>query len=186
MVEHSVICVSNVYQYIMEIEFIVKELKRMGCLCFKSSVEVEGVKYNVIRHIADGGFSSVDLVENTRTGKKYALKRITCHSIEDQNIARNEIDINRKFSNHPNIVTLVGAVLHGAADIVHNVTSDVYLVFPYYQRGTLHDELERRKLTGSPLSQQTLLSVFHSVCLAVRELHTSDPPLAHRDIKVSK
>lgn len=116
----------------MEVEVVIKHLKRMGCLCFKASLEVDGVQYKVIRHIADGGFSSVDLVENTRNGKKCAVKRITCHSIEDQNLAQNEIDINRKFSNHPNIITLVGSELHGSADIVHNVTSEVMLVFPYY------------------------------------------------------
>ena len=34
------------------------------------------------------GFSTIDLVENVRTGKKYALKRITCHSTEDQILVR--------------------------------------------------------------------------------------------------
>ena len=156
----------------------------MGCICFKQSLEVEGVKYKVIRHLADGGFSSVDLVENIRTGKKFAVKRITCHSIEDQNLAKQEIEINKRYSKHPNIITLVGSVLSGTADIVHNVTSEVHLVFPFFERGSLHDELERRKLTGNPLSQASLLSMFHSICQAVRELHQAEPPLAHRDIKV--
>jgi len=155
----------------------------MGCICFKQSLEVEGVKYKVIRHLADGGFSSVDLVENIRTGKKFAVKRITCHSIEDQNLAKQEIEINKRYSKHPNIITLVGSVLSGSADIVHNVTSEFILVFPFFERGSLHDELERRKLTGNPLSQASLLSMFHSLCQAVRELHQAEPPLAHRDIK---
>ena len=121
----------------MELEIIIRHLKKMGCLCFKASVEVEGVRYKVIRHIADVGFSSVQLVENTRNGKRYAVKRITCHSIEDQNLAKNEIDINRKFSDHPNIVSLIGAELDGNADIVHDVTSEVIMVFPYYEVGPL-------------------------------------------------
>ena len=41
----------------------------------------------MIRQIAEGGFSTVDLVEECETGKKFALKRILCHSIEDQNVA---------------------------------------------------------------------------------------------------
>ena len=44
--------------------------------------------------------------------------------------------------------------------------------------------MERRRLASSPLPQSTLVSLFRSVCLAVRELHQSSPPLAHRDIKV--
>ena len=41
----------------------------------------------MVRQIAEGGFSTVDLVEDCETGKKFALKRILCHSIEDQNVA---------------------------------------------------------------------------------------------------
>ena len=41
----------------------------------------------MIRQIAEGGFSTVELVEDSETGKKFALKRILCHSIEDQNVA---------------------------------------------------------------------------------------------------
>jgi len=155
----------------------------MGCLCFKQAVEVEGERYKIIKHVADGGFSSVHLVENSRTGKRYAVKRITCHSIEDQNIAITEIEINRRFSQHPNIVTLVGAELTGSADIVHDVTSEVIMVLPFYERGTLHDELERRKLSRSPLPHSCLVTMFHAISLAVRELHSTSPPLAHRDIK---
>ena len=44
-------------------------------------------RYNMIRQIAEGGFSTVELVEDSETGKKFALKRILCHSIEDQNVA---------------------------------------------------------------------------------------------------
>ena len=61
------------------------------------------------------------------------MKRITCHSIEDQNIAKTEIEINRRFGQHPNIVTLVGAELTGSADIVHDVTSEVIMVLPFYE-----------------------------------------------------
>merc|ERR1712066_666150 len=57
------------------------------------------------------------------------------------------------------------------------------MVLPFYERGTLHDELERRKVSRSPLPQSSLVPVFHSICLAVRELHSAIPPLAHRDIK---
>ena len=45
------------------------------------------VRYKMVRQIAEGGFSTVDLVEDCETGKKFALKRILCHSIEDQNVA---------------------------------------------------------------------------------------------------
>ena len=154
-----------------------------SCFCLKPQLEVEGVTYKLIRHLTEGGFSSIDLVENTRTGKVFVVKRITCHSIEDQNVARNEIEMNKKFSKHPNIITVIGATMTGTADIVHNITSEVVIVFPFYKAGSLHDELERRRLTESPLTEPVLLNIFHSICQAVRELHLAEPPVAHRDIK---
>ena len=38
----------------------------------------------------------------------------------------------RKLS-HPNIVKVVGASTRGQADILHNLTSEVLIVFPLYQ-----------------------------------------------------
>jgi len=166
----------------MELGRLVQKLLRMGCVCIKPSILVEGVRYKVIRQIAEGGFSTVELVEDSRTGKRYAMKRITCHSIEDQNQAKREVEITRQFD-HPNMVRVVGAAVQGSADILHGATSEVLIVMPLYCRGSLADELERRQLTGEALAQPALLSIFHGVCLAVRELHTSSPPLAHRDIK---
>jgi len=161
---------------------LVHSLTKMGCMCFKPSVVVEGVRYRVHRQLAEGGFSTVDLIEDTRSGKKYAMKRITCHSTEDQNLATKEVEITRSLD-HPNIVKVVGVSTSGTADIVHNTTSQVLIVFPFYQLGTLHDELYRRQLANSPLPQARLLSIFSSICLAVHQLHHSTPPLSHRDIK---
>ena len=78
------------------------------------------------------GFSTISLIEDRRTGKRYALKRITCHSTEDQIQARKEIDFHKRF-NHPNILPLIGSDIKGQADIVHNVTSEAFLVLPYFQ-----------------------------------------------------
>ena len=136
-------------------------LGNMGCICLKPRIKVEGVSYKVVRQIAEGGFSTVDLVEDTRTGKKYAMKKITCHSMEDQNLATKEVEITRS-QNHPNIVKVVGSSTSGTVDIVHNTTSEVLIVFPLYTRGSLHEELERRRLTSSPFPQTVLISIFSS------------------------
>jgi len=149
--------------------------------CFKASVVVEGVSYKVVRQLAEGGFSTVDLVESSQTGKKFALKRMTCHSIEDQNTALREVEVTRQLQ-HPNIVRLVGAGTQGEPDILHNRTSEVLIVFPFYKQ-SLQDELERRELVSQPLAQDLILGIFFHICSAVRELHTAQPPLAHRDIK---
>jgi len=109
----------------------------MGCSfgCLRKSVTVEGVRYKVIKQIAEGGFSTIDLVEESNTGKRFAMKRITCHSIEDQNDALREVETIRKF-HHPNIVRVVGSSTWGQADILHNTTSEVVVVFPLYKQST--------------------------------------------------
>ena len=82
-------------------------LQKMGCVLLKPTLYVEGQKYRVKRQLGEGGFSTVDLAENTSTGKLVAVKRITCHSIQDQNLARLEIEVHTMFK-HENIIRLIG------------------------------------------------------------------------------
>ena len=42
---------------------VVHSLTKMGCVCFKPSVMVEGVRYRVNRQLAEGGFSTVPLFQ---------------------------------------------------------------------------------------------------------------------------
>ena len=78
---------------------------------------------------------------------------------------------------------VVGASIEGDADIIHNITSEIILVLPYYERGSLQDELEKRCLKENHLEETVLLRLFHCICSAVRRFHSHDPPYAHRDIK---
>ena len=57
-------------------------LKRMGCVLMKQSLYVEGEKYVVKKQLAEGGFSTIELAENSRSRRLVAIKRITCHSIQ--------------------------------------------------------------------------------------------------------
>ena len=43
-----------------------------------------------------------------------------------------EVRVTKELS-HPNIVKVVGASTRGQADILHNLTSEVLIVFPLYQ-----------------------------------------------------
>lgn len=167
---------------ILNYRHVVERLTSMGCVCLKPSVTIDGVKYRIKRQIAEGGFSTVDLIEDPRTGKLFALKRITCHSIEDQNLARKEIQLHSDLT-HRNLLPLVRSATHGSADIVHNTTSDVLLVFPYFSRGTLQQDLEKRAARKDAFTEECLLNLFLGICEAVAVMHSANPPIAHRDIK---
>lgn len=49
----------------------------------------------------------MELIQHPQTHEKYALKRIKCHSAEDERIALNEINYCKKLR-HPNIIELIG------------------------------------------------------------------------------
>lgn len=160
-------------------------IMKMGCICAKEHININGIRYVVIERLGEGGFSCVDLVQNTTTKKKYAVKRITCHSIEDQKIAMQEINYYKKLR-HPNIIELVDSTFKGSADIIIHATSEAFLVLPYYKRGTLHDFLTLRSFNKSYLDVIDILRIFLEVCEAIKFLHDFTPdPIAHRDLKTA-
>lgn len=74
----------------------------------------------------------------------------------------------------------------GSADIVVNATSEVYMVLPYYRRGTLHDYLEIKSFDKNYLDIKEILRIFIDILRAVKYMHDMKPePLAHRDLKTS-
>lgn len=131
-----------------------------------------------------GGFSLIDLVENDTTKKKFALKRITCHSVEDQNIALKEIETSKQI-NHQNVVKIVEHSIDGCADIVINQTSQVYIVLPYYKNGSLLDYLNTRAKTHDFISEMQVLQMFLGVCEGLKAFHETSPPVSHRDLKTA-
>ncbi|KAK7071980.1 Serine/threonine-protein kinase 16 [Halocaridina rubra] len=161
-------------------------LVRMGnCICARETVKINDRRYYVRESLGEGGFSTVELVEDATSRKLYALKRITCHSQSDQKIALAEVEYHKALS-HPNIIECVNSDLVGVPDIMGNRTSQVLIVLPYCPRGTLYDELMRRQKAGSHLDEVMVLSIFRGVCEAVQCMHSAKPhPLAHRDIKTT-
>ena len=77
------------------------------------------------------GFSTVSLVEDNLSRKKFAIKKIICHGPEDQQLALKEIEYHT-IVKHPNIIECVDSTHEGSADPVLNATSEVLLVLPYY------------------------------------------------------
>ncbi|XP_039307068.1 serine/threonine-protein kinase 16 isoform X2 [Solenopsis invicta] len=129
---------------------------RMGCLCAKEIIMVNSRKYKVCEHLGDGGFSTVHLVEDVITHRKYAIKKIICHGSEDQQLAMKEVEY-YKLIKHPNVIECIDSSYEGMADPIVNTTSEMLIVLPYYQ-----------------------------ICEGVKAFHESKPePLAHRDLKTA-
>ncbi len=70
-------------------------------------------------------------MECPRSGRKLALKRIVCHSKEDQAVAQREAELHARLR-HPNIIECVGSQVEGEADITRNKTSQVLILLPFF------------------------------------------------------
>ncbi|XP_037052238.1 probable serine/threonine-protein kinase DDB_G0291350 [Bradysia coprophila] len=160
-------------------------LFKTGCFCTREQLTINGAKYTVLDNIATGGFSMIDLVENNTTRTKFALKRITCHSIDDQDIALKEIELMSRI-NSENVIRVIDHAVTGQADIVVNATSEVYIVLPYYKNGSLQDHLNFRARNKDCMPEGQILQLFLGICEGLRAFHEAQPePLAHRDLKTA-
>ncbi|TKR67317.1 hypothetical protein L596_023489 [Steinernema carpocapsae] len=148
----------------------------MGCICDKVDVEADGHQYRIAKQIATGGFSQIMLVEDVRTNQKFAMKRINCHSDEEIDRTKMEIDVHRKFGSHPNIMSLVGSVYEEGVNGWRFM-----LIFPYYKHGNLQEMLTERRATRKFLDEATVMNYFRQIVSAVRVLH--EAKIMHRDLK---
>lgn len=111
------------------------------------------------------------------------MKRIICHSIDDQRTALREVELTRTIK-HPNLIQIMDFELQGDADIVLNMMSHVYILFPYYKNGTLQDHLNMRAKVNDFMPELQVLQIFIGICEGLKALHEATPePLAHRDLK---
>ena len=65
--------------------------------------------------------------------KAYALKRLTCHSVEEEGVALQEVEVMKNL-HHPHLVPLVA---HSVLKVEHHsktldIVSEVFIVMPLY------------------------------------------------------
>ncbi|CAG9539728.1 unnamed protein product [Cercopithifilaria johnstoni] len=150
----------------------------MGCFYGKPGLEVGTQQYRILKPFAKGGFSQLFLIEDYKSGHKWALKRIDCHSKTDIERVRNEINIQQKFGMHPNILSLK---CFTSDEIPHSLRFS--LIFTFYKRGTLQHELTNRRSSCDYIDEERVIRLFLQIISAVKLMHSSSPPIAHRDIK---
>lgn len=153
----------------------------MGCVCGKETVNVQNRKFYVKSRLAEGGFSIIDLIEDRHSRRLYALKRLTCHSQDDEKRAVHEVELMNAVCHR----SLVPCEVHAVVPITgHNTAvSELLIVMPYYKKGSLHEELVMLRKVSQRMPQSRILTLMIGLCEGVKVLHTATPPLAHRDIK---
>lgn len=159
-------------------------LKMGNCVCGHEALTINNRRFYIRNRLGEGGFSYVDLIEDARNHKDYALKRITCHSKEEERVAAQEVELMRRFK-HPNIIPLEESanIKVSKYSKTLDILSEVLIVMPYYCRGSIQDHIDKLSKKSEKIPEEQIWTMFRGLCQAVKEFHSQNPPYAHRDIK---
>ncbi len=125
--------------------------------------------YEIVRRLGSGGMGDIYLAEDTRLGRKVALKALPAHFTKDaERVRRFQLEAKAASAlSHPNIITIYEI---GQLDHLH------YIVFEFIDGQTL-----RQRMTNAPLTIAEALQVASSVAAALLGAHEAG--IVHRDVK---
>ena len=128
------------------------------------------------RQVSEGGFAFIWLAKDVTSGKQYVLKKIVCHDKERVTLAEREVAIFERLPPHSNIVQYYG----------HSVScsgskKEFVLLLELLAGGHLLDLLNRN---NGELSESQIVCVMKDIAVGLVHLHSQNPPVQHRDIKI--
>lgn len=142
-----------------------------------------GRRFRVKRLLSDAGrfgeiYEAEEVGAQQSPGKAVAVKVMPFTSDTRRSIQR-EAKIHKILSGHPHIVKL-----ESAFNLEHpkDHTKQAIFVLEFCNGGSLLDVINKR--IRFPLGEAEVLLIFLQVCEAVGHMHSCDPPVAHRDIKI--
>eukprot|EP01111_Echinosteliopsis_oligospora_P012227 TRINITY_DN4162_c0_g1_i1.p1 TRINITY_DN4162_c0_g1~~TRINITY_DN4162_c0_g1_i1.p1 ORF type:complete len:743 (+),score=247.57 TRINITY_DN4162_c0_g1_i1:123-2351(+) len=127
--------------------------------------------------IAEGGFGFVFLVKDAVTERQWALKRILVQDRDRLEHVKNELQLMKSLSGHPNIVALDDYKINNQGS-----QTEVLLLMELCE-GSLVDVFQNSNGNFKRLEEREIYNIFSQVCGAVERMHIMNPPVAHRDLK---
>lgn len=143
-------------------------------------VEVGNSKLRVKKVIAEGGFAFVFVAQDVASGREYALKRLMAADEDAKKNIMQEISILKKLSGHPNVIEFISAAFIDKAKTGHGM-GEFLLLTELCMGGSLVDVLQART---SALTPDIVCRIFWQTCKAVNHMHSQQPPIIHRDLKI--
>lgn len=139
----------------------------------KSMIGVELGPYKILEQIGAGGMGEVYLAQDSRLGRKVALKLLPTRFTNDAERLRRFEQEGRAASalNHPNIITV-----HEIGRTSAEVGGAYYIVTEFIEGQTL-----RQRLMNGPLDPREAVDVTLQAASALVAAHTTG--ILHRDIK---
>ncbi|VUZ50265.1 unnamed protein product [Hymenolepis diminuta] len=155
----------------------VKEHELVG-----ESVEVGKAHFRIRRVIAEGGYAVVLEGYDNSQGRSFAIKRLFAADQDAVGVVMNEIDVLKRLSGHPNIMTFYGCACAGKERGKH-VGNEFLIVTELCSGGQLKDFLPVPH-QGKHLSADIVLQVLTQTSRAIQHMHKQSPPIIHRDLKI--
>ena len=140
-------------------------------------VNVGSKRVQVQKQIAEGGFACIFLARDVNTKETYALKRLLVTDKEEAKVVQYEVDLAKFLPPHPNIVRFFDAGMHSEAG-----TMEGFILMEYCEGESLLSKLNAS--IGGGLREDEILFIFQSIVEAVAHLHSQNPPIIHRDLKI--
>ena len=132
---------------------------------------VNGKNYYEDKLLGEGGYGYVYEVSDSK-GNKYALKKMNILSqTQYQNIIR-EIRLWKQISNCPNIVKILDA---------SETKTEVDILMELCTEGSLLDFINNSE---DNISEATALKIIRDIASGLMGMHSQNPPIAHRDVKI--
>ena len=137
-----------------------------------SKIRIKDKEYFEDHLIAEGGYGYIYQITSIQTKQKFALKIINYSSKSHLSQIKNEIALWSKVSKDKNIVRLYD----------YEITDKtVYIIMELCEQGTLLQYIKQFK---EPISETEALSILYQIISGIYKLHSQQPPIAHRDIKI--
>lgn len=185
------------------LDFLYTLTSCITCFPQNPTVSLNGTSYKILRLLGEGGFSLVYLVQSP-SGSLHALKKIRCpFGQESLDFAMREVKAYGLFGRHKNLMYLEDhAVVEeggrgftvfggGAEEGAAAGGKTVYILLPYFQRGTLQDGINANLINHSHFPLEAVITLFIGVCKGLERIHNlhgeggeeNTKSWAHRDIK---
>ncbi|VEU21304.1 DEKNAAC102528 [Brettanomyces naardenensis] len=142
------------------------------CILDKTpTLRINGVSFEILDLLGEGGFSYVYLVQSKSNNSLYALKKINCpYGNSNLKQAVREVDNYREFQS-PYIMRSIESAVVQEAD----GSKTIYILLPYFDNGSLQDIIDRNSVNNSKMDEGEALRLFIGVCRGLISMHRHQP-----------